>query len=65
MSKKGLNEGYKPNIRHDGYQPGNKGEQRGYQPKPNGNFGYQPNSNSSVPPSPPSTGSNIVVQKKN
>ena len=38
----------------------NSGEQRGYQPKPNGNFGYQPSSGSSNPPAPPTSGSNAT-----
>ena len=36
----------------------------GYQPKPDGNFGYQP-TNKSTPPPPPTTGSNIVSTGSN
>lgn len=63
-TKKNINEGYQPSQRNNGYQPTNKGEQRGYQPKPNGTFGYQPANKSSVPPSPPTSGSNIVTPNK-
>lgn len=38
----------------------NPGEQRGYQLKPDGNFGYQPVDKYATPPSPPTTGSNII-----
>ena len=41
-------------------QPGNNIEERGYQPKPNGNFGYQPSCATSTPPTPPTSGSNAV-----
>ena len=41
-------------------QSGSNLEERGYQPKPNGNFGYQPASASSTPPAPPTSGSNAV-----
>lgn len=45
-----------------GTQP-NGGEQRGYQPKPNGNFGYQPANTNTKPPAPPTSGSNSVKPK--
>ena len=57
---KSTNEAYKSTQRNDGYQPQTNREQRGFQPKPNGNYGYQPVSNSSTPPVPPSSGSNIT-----
>lgn len=44
-------------------QSGNNAEERGYQPKPNGNFGYQPPRATSNPPAPPTTGSNAVKPK--
>lgn len=62
-TKKNINEGYQPSQRNNGYQPIDKGEQRGYQPKPDGNFGYQPANKSTPPPPPPTTGSNIVSPK--
>lgn len=63
--KKNINEGYQPNNqRNNGYQPTSGQEHRGYQPKPDGNFGYQPSNKSSTPPSPPTSGSNAVMPKK-
>lgn len=44
-------------------QSNGNNEQRGYQPKPNGNFGYQPANATSKPPAPPTTGSNAVKPK--
>lgn len=39
-------------------------EQRGYQPKPNTDFGYQPsNSNMGVAPNPPKSGSDAKTSK--
>lgn len=40
-------------------------EQREYQPKPSGNFGYQPVGKPLTPPSPPSSGSNITQLQNN
>ena len=57
-TNKNINEGYQPSQR-------NNGEQRGYQPKPDGNFGYEPANKSTPPPTPPTTGSNIVSPKSN
>ena len=51
------------NQKNNGYQPPKNDEQRGYQPKPNGNFGYQPISATSQPPAPPTSGSNAVKPK--
>lgn len=33
---------------------------RKYQPKPDGNHGYQPVNNSTTPPAPPTSGSNLT-----
>ena len=38
-------------------------EKRGYQTKPDGNFGYQPLRATSKPPAPPTSGSNAVKPK--
>lgn len=48
---------------NEGYQPTANSEQRGYQPKPNGNFGYQPNNNVNKAPNPPISGSNAEKSK--
>ena len=47
-----------------GYQPSVNTDQRGYQPKPNGNFGYQPVKNTSSVPMPPKSGSNAAKVKE-
>lgn len=49
---------------NEGYQPASNSEQRGYQPKPNGNFGYQPANNVTKVPTPPKSGSNAVKSEK-
>lgn len=49
---------------NEGYQPVSNSEQRGYQPKPNGNFGYQPANNVTKAPTPPKSGSNAVKSEK-
>lgn len=42
----------------------NDTEQRGYQPKPDTTFGYQPSvSNKNVTPKPPKTGSDVKPAK--
>lgn len=35
-------------------------QERKYQPKPDGNHGYQPVNNSTTPPAPPTSGSNLT-----
>lgn len=40
-------------------------EERKYQPKPSGNFGYQPVDKPLTPPPPPSSGSNITQLQNN
>lgn len=49
---------------NEGYQPTANSEQRGYQPKPNGNFGFQPTNNVSKAPNPPQSGSNAQKSKE-
>lgn len=56
-----MSEGKKP--LNEGYQPKTNVEKRGYQPKPNGNFGHQPPRVTSKPPAPPTSGSNAVKPK--
>lgn len=56
-----MSEGKKP--LNEGYQPRTNVEKRGYQPKPNGNFGYQPPRATSKSPAPPTSGSNAVKPK--
>ncbi len=50
--KKPLNEGYQPK------------EERGYQPKPDGQFGYQPANDGTNPPSPPQSDTIVSSTKK-
>lgn len=63
--KKNINEGYQPSQRNNGYKPQGANEQRGYQPKPNSGFGYQPNNKSITPPKLPTSGSNAIKPQKN
>ena len=53
--------GNNDSSKNNGYQP-NGTEQRGYQPNP-GQFGYQPVSKSTTPPSPPKTDTNASKSK--
>lgn len=57
-SKKRINEGYQPQ-KNNGYW-----DHRGYQPKPSGDFGYQPIKHAPEPPKPPISGSNISKIEK-
>lgn len=51
-------------MKNENKKPLSNQRNNGYQPKPNGKFGYQPISKSPTPPAPPTSGSNIIIKSK-